>query len=164
MKAPARRGVLALRAGVVAALAGALQVGTAAAQSANVAAVPAQGLTFGPLIPGVPEVVSVRDAARRAEVVLEGEGSADVLLVLPRALVSRTGGTIPLSFGTDDGALVAALSGGLTPLDPLRSTRVRLTPSAPLRLLLGGTATPSREQAAGEYSTTIVVIISHAGT
>jgi hypothetical protein len=163
VNAPARRGRRALKLGAAAALAGALTVGTAAAQSGNIAAVPERGLTFGPIIPGVPEVVSVRDAARRAEVVLVGEGSADVLLVLPRALVSRTGGTIPLSFGVDDGALVATPSGGLTPLDPLHATRVHLTGAA-MRLLLGGTATPSREQPAGEYTTTIVVIISHAGT
>jgi len=164
MKASARRGVRPRILGIVVALAGVLAGGSAAAQSENVAAVPVKGLTFGPLIPGVPEAVSVRDAARRAEVVLEGEGSADVLLVLPRALVSRTGGTIPLLFGPEDGALVLTPSGGLSPVDPLRSTRVRLTGSVPVRLLLGGTAKPAREQPAGEYSTTIVVIVSHAGT
>lgn len=150
------------------ALAGVLATAPLAAQAgegAPVVAVATQGLSFGPLIPGVPEAVSVRDAARRAEVVLEGQGTVDVMLVLPRALVSSGGGTIPLRFGAEDGALVATASGEPMLLDPHFSTRVRLTGGpAPARLLLGGTAVPAREQPAGQYSTTIVVIISAAGT
>jgi hypothetical protein len=165
MKAPARRRVRARGLGVVLALAGALAAGSAAAQPGGVAAVPVQGLSFGPLIPGVPEVVSVDDAARRAEVVLEGKGSVDVLLVLPRAMVSRAGGSIPLHFGASDAALASTGSERIAPMDPLRSMRVNLAGgSAPPRLLLGGTATAGRAQPAGEYSTTIVVIISKAGT
>lgn len=164
MKAPARRRARTRGLGIVLALAGALAGGSAAAQPGGVAAVPVQGLSFGSLIPGVPEVVSVDDAARRAEVVLEGKGSVDVLLVLPRAMVSRTGGSIPLHFGTSDAALTTATD-RISPMDPLRSMRLNLAGgSAPPRLLLGGTATAGRAQPAGEYSTTIVVIISRAGT
>ena len=164
MKAPALPRVRTRGLGVVLALAGALLAsGSAAAQPGGVAAVPVQGLSFGSLIPGVPEVVSVDDAARRAEVVLEGKGSVDVLLVLPRAMVSRTGGSIPLHFGAADAAL--ASTDRISPMDPLRSMRLNLAGgSAPPRLLLGGTATAGRAQPAGEYSTTIVVIISKAGT
>lgn len=165
MKAPARHEVRTRGLGIALALAGALAAGSADAQPGGVAAVPVQGLSFGALIPGVPEVVSVDDAARRAEIALEGKGSVDVLLVLPRALASRAGGSIPLHFAANDAALATAGSERIAPMDPLRSMRLNLAGgSAPPRLLLGGTATAGRAQPAGEYSATIVVIISKAGT
>jgi hypothetical protein len=150
------------------ALAGAFCGGRARAQApAGVSfdAVPLQGLSFGALLPGVPEVVPVTDAARRAEIVLSGSGTFDVTLVLPEAMVSPTGARLPLRFGAADGAVLRNVSASLVPFDPLGTNRVRLDPmQGPARLLLGGTALPAREQTAGRYTTTIVVVVTNPGT
>ena len=158
----------AVRTALLLALAGCFCGGGAYAQapaSAGVDAVPAQGLSFGPLIPGVPEAIAVTDAARRAEIVLNGNGSLDVTLVLPKAMVSPTGARLPLLFTARDGALMRNLSASLLPFDPLSTGRVRLDASqGPARLLLGGTALPTRGQPAGRYTATILVVITNPGT
>jgi hypothetical protein len=57
------------------------------------------------------------------------------------------------------------VSASLLPIDPLSTVRVRLDASqGPARLLLGGTALPSREQPAGRYTATILVVITNPGT
>jgi hypothetical protein len=150
------------------ALAGAFCGGRAQAQApAGVSfdAVPLQGLSFGSLLPGVPEVVQVTDAARRAEIVLSGSGTFDVTLVRPDAMVSPTGARLPLRFSAGDGAVLRNVSAALGAFDPLGTNRLRLdSTQGPARLLLGGTALPSREQTAGRYTTTIVVVITNPGT
>ncbi len=57
-------------------------------------AVPTQGLAFGSLLPGVAETVQTGDGARRAEVVLRGEGWVDLSFMLPQAMVSPSGARI----------------------------------------------------------------------
>jgi hypothetical protein len=128
-------------------------------------AAPMQGLSFGALIPGVPEVVGVGDAGRRAEILLSGTGTWDVTLVLPDAMVSQTGARLPIRFEARDAALLRNVSSPVQPFDALGTNRVRLDGTqGPARLLLGGTALPSREQTAGRYTTTIVVVITRPGT
>jgi hypothetical protein len=149
------------------ALAGGVSGGGAHAQAPAqaVEAVPVQGLSFGRLLPGVAETVSTVDAARRAEIILSGTGSFDVLMVLPDALQSANGARIPLRFGTRDGALMRNPSAPLLPFNPLEMGRVRIDDSAgPARLLLGGTALPAPDQAAGTYQATVVVIVNNPGT
>jgi hypothetical protein len=149
------------------ALARAAGVGGAAAQSssgASLQAIPVQGLAFGPMIPGVPETIGVADAARRAEIVLSGQGTADVSLVLPEALVSPSGARIPLRFGAWDAA-VARGSGHPVPVNPHEPIRVTLDPaSGPTRILVGATALPAPNQVAGTYSTTVVLVVINPGT
>ena len=159
----------ARRAGVLLALGAGLCGGRAQAQAPaavpGMEAVPVQGLAFGGLIPGVPEAVAVTDAARRAEIVLNGSGLFDVTLVLPDAMVSATGARMPLRFTAGDGALLRNVSAALVPFDPLGTNRVSLDAAqGPARLLLGGTALPAREQTAGRYTTTIVVVVTTPGT
>ena len=149
------------------ALAGGVGGGGAHAQApaSTVEAVPVQGLSFGPLLPGVAETVSVADAARRAEIILSGRGTFDVLLVLPDALVNADGARIPLRFGARDGALMRNPSAPLLPFNPLEMGRVRIGDGpGPARLLLGGTALPAPDQAAGTYQATVVVIVNNPGT
>lgn len=157
-----------VRTALLLALAGCFLGGGAFAQapaSVGVDAVPVQGLSFGPLIPGVSEVIPVTDAGRRAEIVLNGHGMLDVTLVLPTAMVSPVGARLPLLFTARDGALMRNVSASLLPFDPLSTVRVRLDASqGPARLLLGGTARPSREQPAGSYTATILVVITNPGT
>lgn len=154
-------------AAVLLALAGGAGGGGAHAQASAqaVEAVPVQGLSFGPLLPGVAETVRTSDAARRAEIILDGTGTFDVLMVLPDALVSAGGARIPLRFGARDGALMRNPSAPLLPFNPLEMGRVGIDgASGPARLLLGGTALPAPDQAAGTYQATVVVIVNNPGT
>lgn len=124
-----------------------------------------QGLRFGPLLPGVPESVSVMDAARRAEIILTGTGTVELAVLLPRAMTSLVGGEIPLRFGAADAAVLRNASTAPVPMNPSGSLRVQLQgDGAPTRLLLGGTALPARDQPAGEYTTTVVLMFVHPGT
>ncbi|MET0399334.1 MAG: hypothetical protein ABW277_21270 [Longimicrobiaceae bacterium] len=140
--------------------------GRARAQaSAGLEAVPTQGLTFGSLLPGVAETVQTGDGARRAEVVLRGEGWVDLSFMLPQAMVSPSGARIPLRFGTRDAALLRNSSSGQVPLNPLETNRVKLNANqGAMRLLLGGTALPAQDQPAGRYTATIVIVAAPPGT
>lgn len=132
---------------------------------ASLEAVPVQGLSFGALIPGTSETIVVSDAGRRAEILLTGDGVFDFAIVLPQALISRTGARLPLRFGPRDGALLPNLSSALIPINPLETNRVRLQSGGPAtRLLIGGTALPTREQPAGQYATTVTIVVINAGT
>jgi hypothetical protein len=135
-----------------------------ASSGSSLEAFPVQALAFGPMIPGVPETVGVGDAARRAEIVLTGQGVADVTLVLPDALVAPSGARIPLRFGARDAA-VARGSGAAVPVDPRQPIRVSLdAASGPARILVGATALPAPDQVAGTYSTTLVLVVVNPGT
>lgn len=128
-------------------------------------AVPTQGLAFGSLLPGVAETVQTGDGARRAEVVLRGEGWVDLSFMLPQAMVSPSGARIPLRFGTRDAALLRNSSSGTVPLNPLETNRVKLNANqGAMRILLGGTATPAQDQPAGRYTATIVIVAAPPGT
>lgn len=158
---------IAAMAALLLALAGGVGGGRAHAQAPAraVEAVPVQGLSFGRLLPGVAETVAVHDAARRAEVIVSGKGAFDVLLVLPDALVAPSGARIPLRFGARDAAVMRNPSAPLLPFNPLEMGRVHVDGSVgPARLLLGGTALPAPDQAAGTYQATVVVIINNPGT
>jgi hypothetical protein len=128
-------------------------------------AVPTQGLAFGSLLPGVAETVQTGDGARRAEVVLRGEGWVDLSFMLPQAMVSPAGARIPLRFGARDAALLRNSSSGTVPLNPLETNRVKLNANqGAMRILLGGTALPAQDQPAGRYTATIVIVASPPGT
>lgn len=135
---------------------------TARAQSVTVS--PVQGLSFGLLLPGAPETVSLDDVARRGMVALAGTGPLDVTFVLPTALVSPEGGSLPLSFSTTSAGLLNSTGGAVAPLNPLQLLRVQLAPDRVTHLVLGGTAQPAVSQRAGHYTARIVVIISQPGT
>jgi hypothetical protein len=143
-----------------------LAAGRAQAQaSGGLEAVPTQGLAFGSLLPGVAETVQTGDGARRAEVVLRGEGWVDLSFMLPQAMVSPSGARIPLRFGARDGALLRNSSSGEVPLNPLETSRIKLNANqGATRLLLGGTALPAQDQPAGRYTATIVIVASPPGT
>jgi hypothetical protein len=126
--------------------------------------VPVQQLTFGNLVPGVPEVVTVNDVARRAMIALSGSNAVDVTFLLPAALESMAGGRIPLQFGTADGGLMSTAVALPMPVNPHESRRVVLVPDHAVHLLLGGVALPARGQAPGHYAARVIVLISHPGT
>ncbi len=146
-------------------LAATLLLGAAPACAQSLQAVPVQGLSFGSLIPGVPEQIGTGDAARRAEVVLSGQGTFDLSLILPSALVSASGARIPLRFGAADAAVAATSSTAPVTFDPRRVYRIRLDDGQGVpRLLLGGTALPAADQRAGSYQATLVLVVTPPGT
>lgn len=150
--------------GVLAALllvwSGAFAVVRAQAVSVN----PVQGLSFGLLLPGTPETVSLDDVARRGVVALAGSGQLDVTFVLPPALLSPEGGSLPLSFSAVSAGLLTSAGGATTSLNPRQLLRVQLAPDRVIHLVLGGTALPAAGQRAGHYTGRVVVIVSQPGT
>lgn len=120
-----------------------------------------QALDFGQILPGLAETVTTGDAWRRAEIRLEGSGNFDVRIVLPQALVSREGARIPLAFRDGDAA-IQVRNKNPVPFDPNRSQRVRIPPGQGEALVyLGGTAATTSGQLAGQYSATVVVVVSY---
>jgi hypothetical protein len=117
-----------------------------------------QPLAFGYLTQGVTEIVPYTDTFRRGVVNVDGTGQVYIRIVLPAALTSTLGATIPLQFLTGD---VAAVESGRPPasFDPLGSTRVNLGKGT-ASLLIGGRAVPAANQRAGLYSATMTIIVS----
>lgn len=123
-----------------------------------------QPLNFGELLPGLSETVTVQDAWRRAEIRIDGAGNFDLRLVLPTALASRSGARIPLVFRSGDGA-IRGKNGKLSPFDPNVTERFKIPPGhGEATLLIGGTASTTASQRAGEYTATVVVVLSSTDT
>lgn len=139
--------------------------GVVKAQAAGATTVyPVQSLTFGLLLPGVPESVPVTDMSRRAMVALAGTGAVDVTLVLPTSLTAPDGNTIPLQFSANDAGLLQSASSAAIPLNPFQVNRVVLAADRLVYFLLGGAAFPSRAQHPGHYSARVLVIVNQPGT
>ncbi len=148
---PLRRAALVALAVVAAAL-------PARRASAQYAVTPVQPLAFGYLTQGVTEVVPFSDTFRRGALNVDGTGQAYIRLVLPTALTSFDGATIPLQFLAGD---VASQEAGKAPtaFDPAASTRVNLGKGT-ASLFVGGRAVPAANQRAGLYSATMTIIVS----
>jgi hypothetical protein len=126
-----------------------------------VTAVPQQDLSFGLVIPGIPTVVTVNDAARRAEWLLTGRGNVTVSFVLPAVLQGPGGAVMPVSFAAGDAGWVRQTGGPPMQVeDPNTPFSVNVPNSQPIRLFLGGTVQPTVTQSAGTYSATVTVIIA----
>ena len=135
-----------------------------AARAQSVSVTPVQGLSFGLLLPGMTETVTLEDVTRRGVVALAGSGTLDVSFVLPTALLSPEGGSLPLSFSPVSAGLLLSTGGAATPVNPQQLLRVQLASDRVVHLVLGGTAHPAASQRAGHYSGRIVVIVSQPGT
>ena len=136
-----------------------------AAQSRpTISLVPVQSLSFGLLLPGRSEVISVSDVSRRAVVALAGTGSVDVALVLPSAMETSTGEKIPLRFSTGDAALLTTSGTSLGQLDPLQVNRVQLGSDRTVLFVLGGTAVTSAATRPGHYTARVALMVNQPGT
>lgn len=137
---------------------------SSAAQTTPTAVIAIQGLTFGPLIAGVAEPVRLNEAWRRAEARLEGERNLEVRLILPTALVAPGGASIPLQFANGDASVTIVGSNAPSVFDPNTTKKFSLkrTDTAAL-LYLGGTALPTANQPAGNYTATVVIVLSKPG-
>ncbi|MGE0158668.1 MAG: hypothetical protein AB7T31_04600 [Gemmatimonadales bacterium] len=133
--------------------------------SGQLAVIPVHGLTFGTLTPGVPLAVPVTDAARRAEFSISGSGTYVLTFNLPSQLVSAGGRTLPISFNSSSGRAVwnnFGITYNFDPRTPYSLWLFFLAGGA--RVYLGGTASPSPSQAPGNYTATIRLVVSNAGT
>ncbi|HEX9950502.1 MAG TPA: hypothetical protein VGB53_01940 [Rubricoccaceae bacterium] len=118
------------------------------------AVVPVQGLTFGLLLPGVPETVGPDDVWRRAEVRVEGSGPVEVRFLLPDALHAG-GARLPFRLGE---ATVSIGDAPPVPFDPAAPLRVTIPPAiGSITFYVGGTATASTQNA-GAYEATLSVV------
>ncbi|MFN2583076.1 MAG: hypothetical protein ABR498_10090 [Candidatus Dormibacteria bacterium] len=137
----------------------------AAAQAPqSVSIVPVQNLSFGLLLPGFRDAVSVTDVSRRAVVALAGSGPVDISLVLPSALETNTGDRIALRFTSGDAALLSTTGGTLSTLDPLQINRVQLGNDRTVLFVLGGTAQTTASTRPGHYAARVALILNHPGT
>ena len=137
----------------------------ATAQSSQaVDVVPVQSLSFGLLVPGRREAVSVNDAGRRAVVALAGNGAVDVTLVLPSALETPAGDRIPLQFSTGDAVLLTTAGSTIATLDPLEINRVQLQNDRTVLLVLGGTAVTPAMTRPGHYTARVALLLNPPGT
>jgi hypothetical protein len=122
---------------------------------------PVQELQFGLLIPGAATRVSPDDVARRGELQVSGRGQYQIQFLLPAALVSAEGASIPVEFGPGDAGLVRGTAGSPQLFDPTLGAGVALTAGiTEAQLFLGGTARPAADQAAGTYSATVTVLVA----
>jgi hypothetical protein len=137
----------------------------AAAQAPQtISIVPVQNLSFGLLLPGFKDAVSVSDVSRRAVVALAGNGPVDIALVLPTSLDTPAGDRIPLRFSSGDAALLSTTGSTLSPLDPRQINRVQLGNGQTVLFVLGGTAQTSATTRPGHYAARVAFILNHPGT
>ena len=137
----------------------------AAAQAPqNISIVPVQNLSFGLLLPGFRNAVTVADVSRRAVVALAGNGPVDVDVVLPSALETTSGDKIPLTFSAGDAALVSPTGSTLSTLDPRQINRVQISNGNTVLFVLGGTAQTTAMTRPGHYAARVALIINHPGT
>ena len=137
----------------------------AAAQAPQtISIVPVQNLSFGLLLPGFQNAVSVGDVSRRAVVALAGNGPVDIAVVLPTALETTSGHRIALSFSAGDAALLGPTGVTLSPLDPRQINRVQLGNASTVLFVLGGTAQTTAMTRPGHYAARVALILNHPGT
>jgi hypothetical protein len=138
---------------------------TLAAQAPQmVSIVPVQSLSFGLLVPGMHNAISVTDVSRRAVVALAGSGPMDVALILPTALRTPSGDEIPLHFASGDAALLSSAGSTLTTLDPLQINRVQLSNDRTVLFVLGGSALTSALTRPGHYTARVALVLNNPGT
>ncbi|HUH12165.1 MAG TPA: hypothetical protein VMK65_03610 [Longimicrobiales bacterium] len=120
-----------------------------------------QPLSYGLLTAGDPDAVTVDDVVRRGELELKGKGQMEIMMVLPASMLSPEGAEIDLDFRFGDAGLQLKRAAGVTLFDPTVSYSFFLdSKDSPARIFLGGLASPAADQAAGEYSAQITVIVA----
>lgn len=130
-------------------------------------AVPLRDLTFGDVIPGIPEAVSADHPRQAGMFEIQGipDGTVRLEFLLPDALVSMEGASMPIAFDPSDG--YADFSRGRPPrgvkFDPNLPLVATLGPNGRLIVRLGGTVSPRRIQPRGEYQATIALTVFDLG-
>jgi hypothetical protein len=131
-------------------------------------AIALQDLRFGNVLPGIPETVSPIAFKGAGHFEIQGvvEGMVRIEFLLPDALISAYGATLPLEFGPSDG--YADFSRGHPPrgliFDPRTPLVAVLGPNGRLNVRLGGTVRPARDQAGGKYVAMIALTVYDLGS
>ena len=123
-------------------------------------------LTFGEVLPGIPESVLSSDPRHHGLFEIQGTPDSPVRIefVLPFALQSAAGAQLPIVFAQGDGQ--ADFSRGRFQgvfFDPRAPLVASLGPNGKLWVRLGGTVHPTRDQAGGAYYATISITVFDLG-
>lgn len=125
-----------------------------------------QGLSFGTLLPGVPQTVAPNDPLNAAMVDVRGRGGSDVLVsfLLPMQLDGPAGAGVPVSFPPGSaGYSPTGDIGAQIAFDPYASEVLALPRNGRGMVYLGGIAMPPGQIPSGAYAGTITVTLSYVG-
>lgn len=135
--------------------------GPVTAQAGQAMVTPVQGLQFGQLFPGSSTRIAPTDVGRRGEVQVEGRGGYQVHFILPTALTTLDGVTLPVTFNAADGVLIRGTAGAPESFDPNVGTTVSFTGGVQdAQIFLGGTASPTGTQQAGVYTANVTIMMA----
>lgn len=123
-----------------------------------------QNLSFGNLVQGVPVSVSHTNGARAARFTAAaflGLGlSMRLTFTLPASMTGPGGATVPLTFGSTDGGYSCSNNvNAQTQFDPRTPKSLPLLCGA-ATVWLGGKASPSASQTAGNYTGVITLTVA----
>jgi len=123
-------------------------------------------LAFGNVLPGIPERVPPHDRhAGLFEIQGTAGGTVRVEFLLPDALRASFGAELPIGFAHGDG--YADFSHGKPPrgvlFDPRTPLVMDLGPNGKLLVRLGGTVSPTRDQAGGPYHAAVSITVYDLG-
>jgi hypothetical protein len=158
---PSRLLTLALAALLAGALPGAL------AAQRPLRATGVRGLTFGILLPGLPQPVLSMDAVRSAQLDVTGPNREVVRITftLPSVLAGPAGGTIPIVFGaTSAGWSESQTITNQVLFDPQQPFTATLSNNGRGSVFLGATLQPGGTAPSGAYSAPITITLALVGT
>jgi len=127
---------------------------------------PRRDLEAGDVFAGVPKTVSRLDPINSGLYRILGRRDAEITIIftLPPDLRSASGDALPIQFGPNDAGFSwlqdQNTSAGFDPQVPYT---VRLDSRGRAYVWLGGTVTPSSNQAAGFYQSDVVLTASYTG-
>jgi uncharacterized protein DUF4402 len=130
-----------------------------------ISAVGIRNVSFGNVLPGVPNTVPPTDATRSGQFNLIGPSLAqvEITFALPTTLTAG-GSTMPISFGaTSAGYASNGSIASQVPFDPRVPFRVNLSVLGRGSTFLGGALTPPGTQSAGSYSGSVSITVALVG-
>jgi hypothetical protein len=125
-------------------------------------------LTFGQVLPGIPERVRPTDARHAGLFEIQGsrDGTVRIEFLLPDALVAAFGAELPIAFGHGDGFADHSHGSPRRGLrfDPRTPIVTSLGRNGRLLVRLGGTVSPSRDQPGGPYEAAVSITVYDLGS
>jgi hypothetical protein len=125
-------------------------------------------LTFGQVLPGIPERVRPSDVKHAGLFEIQGsrDGTVRIEFLLPDALTASFGAELPIEFGHGDG--FADFSHGWPRrglrFDPRTPIVASLGRNGRLLIRLGGTVSPTRDQPGGPYEASVSITVYDLGS
>ena len=125
-----------------------------------------QGLSFGTLLSGVPQIVASNDPLNAGIIDVRGQGRSDVLIsfLLPMQLDGPAGAGVPVTFPPGSAGYSPTRDiGAQVAFDPYASEVLTLPRNGRGMVYLGGVAMPPAQLPSGAYAGTITVTLSYLG-